>query len=244
MNTTRLEHWQDPEIVGINKEPAHATLVPFPDESSALSRDRIVSPFFELLNGDWQFCFSPDPTSAPEDFFLEGFDSSRWDTIEVPSNWQMKGYGIPRYLSAGYPFDTSQLPRVPEDKNEVGSYRLEFTVPKDWQGRQVFINFDGVDSAFYLWVNGTMVGYSEDSRLPAEFNLTPYVRPGKNLLALRVYRWSSGSYLEDQDMWFLSGVFRDVTLYSTPIVHVRDFWVRTELDVDYLDAILKVRIRC
>lgn len=242
MNSPSLQEWQDPEIVGINKEPGHVTLVPFQDVSTALAGDRNASRFFKLLNGTWQFKFSPDPGSAPENFFSETYDSSGWDQIVIPSNWQMIGYGQPRYLAAGYPFDTSSLPRVPEEKNEVGSYRMEFNYPEEWQGQQIFINFDGVDSAFYLWVNGQFVGYSEDSRLPAEFNLTRFLRPGSNLLALRVYRYSTGSYMEDQDMWFLSGVFRDVYLVSTPSVHIRDFWAWTALAEDYRDATLKLEV--
>jgi len=239
--TTQPNDWENPQVLGRNKEPGHVTLVPYADIATALSGDRSISPFFKLLNGSWQFCFSPDPIAAPEHFYQESFDASSWDTIAVPGNWQLQGYGIPRYLSASYAFDINDLPRVQEDTNEVGSYRTMFTIPASWEGRQVFINFDGVDSAFYLWLNGQMVGYSQDSRLPAEFNITPYIHTGENLLAVRVYRWSDGSYLEDQDMWFLSGIFRDVYLFARPDTHIRDFGVRTELDKQYRDAIVKIR---
>jgi len=242
MGTVQLNDWENPQVVGRNKEPAHTTAIPFADVPSALRGERSDSPYFMLLNGDWRFHWSPNPGTAPEDFYREDFDDSSWDTIAVPGNWQVQGYGVPRYLSADYAFDITHLPRVQEDTNEVGSYRTTFTIPEEWRGRQVFIHFDGVDSAFYLWINGQMVGYSQDSRLPAEFNITPYIRPGENLLAVRVYRWSDGSYLEDQDMWFLSGIFRDVYLFSTPTVHIRDFWVRTELDADYRDAVLRLRV--
>ena len=242
METVQLNDWENPQVVGRNKEPAHAMAIPFADVPSALRGERGDSPYFMLLNGDWRFHWSPNPGAAPDDFYRADFDDGSWDTIAVPGNWQVQGYGIPRYLSAGYAFDITHLPRVQEDTNEVGSYRTTFTIPQAWKGRQVFIHFDGVDSAFYLWVNGQMVGYSQDSRLPAEFNITPYIRPGENLLAVRVYRWSDGSYLEDQDMWFLSGIFRDVYLFSTPAVHIRDFWVRTELDADYRDAVLRLRV--
>lgn len=242
MEPAQLNDWENPQVVGRNKEPAHVTALPYADLSSALRGERNASPFFVLLNGDWRFHWAPNPGVAPADFYRVDFDDGSWDTVAVPGNWQMQGYGIPRYLSAGYAFDITHLPRVQEETNEVGSYRTRFVIPEEWQGCQVFINFDGVDSAFYLWINGQMVGYSQDSRLPAEFNITPYVRPGENLLAVRVYRWSDGSYLEDQDMWFLSGIFRDVYLFATPQIHVRDFWVRTELDAEYRDATLRLRV--
>src|SRR6185503_9075103 len=234
--------WENPQVVGRNKEPAHVTLLPYADVATALVGERNNSPFFRLLNGDWRFRFSPTPAAAPEDFFHPDFKFDNWDTIPVPSNWQMLGYGIPRYLAADYPFDKTNPPYTPEETNETGSYITTFTVPENWQDRQVFIVFDGVDSAFYLWVNGKEVGYSQDSRLPAEFDLTPYIHTGENTLAVRVYRWSDGSFLEDQDMWFLSGIFRDVYLFAAPKIHIRDFWARTELDEQYRDAVLKLRV--
>lgn len=164
---------------------------------------------------------------------------SGWDEIPVPSNWQMHGYGIPIYTNVRYPFPADP-PHIPHDYNPVGSYRTEFEAPPDWEGREVFIHFDGVESAFYVWLNGEMVGYSQGSMTPAEFNLTPYLCEGMNVLAVEVYRWSDGSYLEDQDMWRLSGIFRDVYLFSTPRVHVRDFFARCEFDDGYRDAVLKV----
>jgi beta-galactosidase len=250
MDAAQVNDWENPQVVGQNKEPAHATLMPYPDAETALAGDRAdridwtTSPFFKLLSGDWQFHWSPDPASAPEGFYEGDFDAASWDTVAVPSDWQMQGYGVPRYAGINRIFNVEHLPRVPEDDNEVGSYRTSFTVPEDWRDRQVFIVFDGVGSAFYLWINGQMVGYSQDSRLPAEFNITPTIRAGsENRLAVRVYRWSDGSYLEDQDMWFLSGIFRDVYLFATPRVHIRDFWVRTELDEDYRDAVLRVQVK-
>jgi len=240
MNTS-LHDWENPQIVGRNKELPHVSLVPFADVASALAGDRIASPNFILLNGEWRFFLASNPAQAPENFYEPGYDDQAWKMLPVPSNWQMHGYDQPRYMAANYGFDISNLPGVPEH-NPVGLYRTCFRIPAEWVGKQVFINFDGVDSAFYLWVNGQMVGYSQDSRLPAEFNITPYLQPGENLLAVRVYRWSDGSYLEDQDMWFLSGIFRDVSLMATPPVHLRDFWVRSELDESYRDAVLRLRL--
>ncbi len=242
MTTKQPKDWENPQVVGRNKQPAHATLLPFAELSAALSGDRNNSPYFRSLNGDWQFHFAPNPDAAPADFHRIDFDSHDWDVLPVPSNWQIQGHGIPRYVNPDYAFDKTDPPYIPQGTNETGSYRTTFSIPTDWQGRQVFIVFDGVDSAFYLWVNGVQIGYSQDSRLPAEFDLTPYIHAGENSLAVRVYRWSDGSFLEDQDMWFLSGIFRDVYLFSTPGVHVRDFWARPELDAQYRDAVLKLRV--
>ncbi|MFL7791298.1 MAG: sugar-binding domain-containing protein, partial [Anaerolineae bacterium] len=245
--------WQTPGVIGRNKERGHATLVVYADEQTALSGDREASPYFKLLNGDWLFNWAPTPDSAPEGFYREDFDAGAWNTIAVPGNWQLQGYGRPIYVNWGYTFPQNGVPRVdprvvknyplqpiPDDDNPTGSYLRTFALPESWDGRRVFILFEGVDSAFHLWVNGQEVGYSQDSRLPAEFDITPYVRPGENTLAVRVYRYSDGSYLEDQDMWRLSGIYRDVYLWAAPPVHVRDFFVRTELDAAYEDATLKV----
>ena len=236
-----VNDWENPQVVGRSKEPGHVPLVVYADGRQALAGDRSGSPYFSLLNGDWRFKWAPNPASAPEGFFREDFDTGAWDTIAVPGNWQLQGYGVPMYTNVQYPFPIGDLPRVPQDNNPVGSYRRDFTIPDNWNGRQIFVLFEGVDSAFTLWVNGREVGYSQGSRLPAEFNITPYVRPGENSLAVRVYRWSDGSYLEDQDHWRLSGIYRDVYLFAVPPVHVRDFWVGTEFDEAYRDAVLKVR---
>jgi beta-galactosidase/beta-glucuronidase len=241
MDASQVNDWENQHVVSRNKEPTHVTLLPFADEKSAFTGERRASPFFKLLNGEWKFKFSANPQAAPPDFFRPAYDDQPWDNIPVPSNWQILGYGLPRYLANDYPFDKSNPPFIPQETNETGSYRTVFTIPEEWSDRQVFINFDGVDSAFYLWINGQMVGYSQDSRLPAEFNITRYLHPGENLLAARVYRFSDGSFLEDQDMWFLSGIFRDVYLFATPAVHLRDFWTQTSLDKEYKDAVLKVR---
>ena len=243
MNTIPAKDWENPQMVGRNKQPAHATLLPFADLNSALTGERKNSPYFQLLNGNWKFHFAPTPAAAPEDFYRPDFDSQRLGYASLcPATgrcWDMAFRAIwPRTMPSTKPTH----PLHPEETNETGSYRTTFTIPEDWQERQVFIVFDGVDSAFYLWVNGEQVGYSQDSRLPAEFDLTPYIHAGENSLAVRVYRWSDGSFLEDQDMWFLSGIFRDVYLFATPRVHIRDFWVRTELDAQYQDALLNLRV--
>ena len=158
----------------------------------------------------------------------------------MPSNWQFEGYDVPIYVNIKYPWGVPDPPHIPANNNPVGSYRTRFTVPSAWAGRDVYITFDGVESAFYLWVNGERVGYSEDSRLPAEFNITKYLKDGENLLAVEVYRWCDGSYLEDQDFWRLSGIFRDVTLWSAGPLHVKDLQIRTDLDAAYTNAELKI----
>jgi len=207
--------WENGRVFAINKEPAHATLVPYPDEPSALRSDSRPSPFVRSLDGAWKFHWSRRPEERPADFYRPEFDATAWRDIRVPSNWEMEGYGTPIYSNITYPFKRD-APRVTEEppenwtaygeRNPVGSYRRTFEVPAEWRGRRVFLKFGGVASAFYVWVNGRKVGYSEDSRLPSEFDITPYIKPGANLLAVEVYRWSDGSYMEDQDFWRMSGI--------------------------------------
>jgi beta-galactosidase/beta-glucuronidase len=233
--------WQNPHIVGRNKEPARATLFPYADNASALAGDPWVSPWVRALNGQWCFHWAPNPAAAPLEFHRDGFDFEGWEKIQVPGNWQTQGFGTPIYTNIQYPFPVN-VPLVPEDDNPVGSYRTTFRVPEFWVHRRIFVVFDGVDSAFTLWVNGREVGYSQGSRLPAEFDLTPYLQPGENALAARVYRYCDGSYLEDQDFWRLSGVFRDVYLLAVPPTHIRDAAVQTLFDARYRDAELRVQI--
>jgi beta-galactosidase len=240
--------WHNPRVVNINKEPAHATLLPYPDIETALRGTRDACPFFKLLNGRWKFHWSKNPASRPVDFYKPAYDVSGWKEIPVPSNWQMQGFGKMVYGGENHPWRTLQgepwqIPDLPTHFNPVGSYRRSFRVPDGWEGRQVFIHFDGVKSAFYIWLNGQEVGYSEASFTPAEFNLTPYLREGDNVLAVQVIRWSDGALLEDQDMWTFSGIFRDVYLFATPPVHIRDFFVRADLDEDCRDAVLRTTIR-
>ncbi|MBC7234787.1 MAG: DUF4981 domain-containing protein, partial [Chloroflexi bacterium] len=242
-DTLRSNDWENPRIFQRNREPAHASVIPYDTLLGAKLGRREASGYFRLLNGDWQFHWAPNPDAAPEAFYRWDYDASDWATLPVPSNWQLHGYGVPMYTNVQYHFDASDLPRVPHDKNEVGCYRTLFDVPESWDDRQVFAVFEGVDSAFYLWINGQRVGYSQDSRLPAEFNITPYIRPGQNLMAVRVYRLSDGSYLEDQDHWRLSGIHRDVYLIATPPVHVRDVRIQTPFDQEMTDATLRIRLK-
>jgi len=233
--------WQNPVVIGINKEPPRATFGVFDSVPAALNNERHESKFHQTLNGTWKFSWVKAAADRPRDFFLPAADVSDWDEIEVPSNWQMKGYGVPIYVNQPMAFPNNP-PFVPAEYSPVGSYRRSFTLPEQWDGRETFIHFDGVKSAFYIWVNGVRVGYSQGSMTPAEFNLTPYLKKGDNTLAVEVYRWSDGSYLEDQDTWDLSGIYRDVYLFSKPKVHIRDIHAVTRLDDRYEDAVLDVAV--
>ncbi|MBS1872777.1 MAG: DUF4981 domain-containing protein [Acidobacteria bacterium] len=235
--------WDNPRIVHIGVEKQHATMMIYPNAALAKTGVRAQSPWFQLLNGSWKFQGSLRPSDRPVAFYRPDYDDSKWRTMPVPASWQMHGFDIPIYTNIIYPWpqDPKASPAVPYEFNPVGSYRVQFQVPAAWKGRKVILHFDGVDSAFYAWVNGHKLGYHEDSRTPAEFDLTPHLKAGANLLAVEVYRFGDGAFLEDQDMWRMSGIFRDVYLWSPADRHIRDFEVRTELDADYRDADLKVK---
>ena len=237
--------WENTEIIGQNKEPAHNTLIPYQDIETALKGNREESIFYKSLNGDWKFHWARKPADRPHDFYEIQYDIDDWKEIPVPSNWQMHGYGIPIYLNIKYPrsINLKDIPKINHEYNPVGSYRTEFEIPNDWDDRDVFIHFDGIKSAFYLWLNGKKVGYGQGSMTPAEFNITKFLQKGNNILAVECYRWSDSTYLEDQDMWRLSGIYRDVYLFSVPKVHIRDFFVQCAFDEGYNDAILKIRIK-
>jgi beta-galactosidase len=240
---------ENPELLGINKEPYHATLMPYANLQEALVARRHASSLCRSLNGPWKFNWVARPEKRPVDFYKSDYDVSAWKEIPVPSNWEVHGYGTPFYRNLGYTIkkDFPHVMSEPEkwytsyeERNPVGSYRREFEVPATWMGRRNFITFDGVDCAFFLWVNGEKVGFSVNSRNAAEFDLTKYLKPGKNMIAVEVYQYSSGTWLEDQDMFRLHGIFRNVTLWSAPQLHIRDFFVKTDLDKDYKDATLDV----
>jgi beta-galactosidase len=216
-------HWNNIDVIRENVEQPRAHFIPSGPE------------FLQSLNSDWKFHYSESPAERPAAFYRPGFDAKDWAVIPVPSNWERHGYGYPIYINVPYPFEIDE-PNVPVDENPVGSYLRQFTVPESWQGRDVFLQFGGVSSAFYLWINGEYVGYSEGSKTPSEFRLTDFVHPGSNTIAVEVYRWSTGSYLEDQDFWSLSGIQRDVSLYARPKQRLRDFFVHTGLSNGYVDA--------
>ncbi len=241
---------ENPGCIGINKLPAHATLIPYASLKEALTANRQASTYSRSLNGSWKFNWVSWPQNRPADFYKTSYDVSKWKDMQVPSNWQVKGYGTPFYRNIGYTFkmDFPHVMSTPpenytayKERNQVGSYRRNFHIPANWNGSEIFIKFDGVDAGFFVWINGIKVGYSVNSRNAAEFDVTKYVKPGNsNIIAVEVYQYTSGSYLEDQDMWRLSGIFRNVTLWSSPKQHIRDFVVKTDLDGRYKNATANV----
>lgn len=234
--------FENPFINSINREPYGATSISFPTVQEALQVKRSASSRYQSLNGTWKFKFITEWNNLPADFMDVKTDDTAWDDIPVPSTWEMKGYGEQVYCGQGYDFRPVNPPFVPRKGNHIALYRKEFEVPASWNGENVLVHFSGVRGAFYLYVNGEKVGYNEDGgTLPAVFDITPYLKEGKNLLAVRVQRWSDGSYLEDQDHWRFHGITRDVYLESRPDVFIQDFAVVTDLDKDYKNARLRVR---
>ncbi|WP_317196689.1 glycoside hydrolase family 2 TIM barrel-domain containing protein [Hymenobacter negativus] len=233
--------WEIPQITELNRDKSRATAYSFPTEKDALLGDRDKTARLLSLNGLWDFNFAIKPADAPKDFYKSRVRG--WKQLAVPSNWEMNGYDLPIYKSAKYPFRPVNPPFVPQDYNGVGSYQRTFTVPAGWQNQNVTLHFGGVSSAFKVWVNGKFLGYGEDSCLPSEFNVTPYVQAGENVVSVQVMRWSDGSYLEDQDHWRLSGIFREVLLLAEPKLRIADFHWQAKLDKQYKDAVLSIRPR-
>jgi beta-galactosidase len=240
---------EDPECIGLNKELNHATLMPYASLKEALKANRHASSYARNLNGLWKFNWVDWPQKRPVNFYKTNYDVSGWGDIKVPSCWQIEGYGTPYYSNYNYIFQ-KDFPRVMstppvnftayQERNPVGSYRKNFEVPADWDGRRIFLTFDGVDAGFFLWINGKKVGYSVNSRNAAEFDITKYVKPGNNMVAVEVYRFTTGSYLEDQDMFRLSGIFRNVTLWSSAQEHIRDYFIKTTFDPQFRNAKMQV----
>lgn len=235
------EPWEDPQITSLNRDPMRATSYSFKTEKDALTLDRDKSTRMMLLNGQWDFFFAFKPSDAPKDFYKSRVQG--WKKIVVPSNWEMQGYDIPIYKSAVYPFRPIDPPRIPNDYNAVGSYQRTFTVPAEWKDMNITLHFGGVSSAYKVWLNGKFVGYAEDSCLPSEFNITPYLQSGENILSVQVIRWSDASYLEDQDHWRMSGIHREVMLLAEPKLRIADFHYQAKLDKQYKDAVLSIRPR-
>lgn len=230
--------WENEQVIGINKLPARATSYSFKSTNEALTGDRDMARVLSL-DGKWKFHFTPDSKDRPIDFYKDEKLFQEWDDIQVPSCWQMLGYGTPIYTNITYPFPAD--PPFIERTNPVGSYLKKFTLPKGWENNQLILHFGSIASAGYVWVNGQFVGYSQDSRLPAEFDVTKLVHPGENTIAVQVFRWSDGSYVEDQDHWRMSGLEREVLLLAQPKVSINDFFVRTKFDETLDNALLQVR---
>ena len=233
--------WENPEVFNINREYPHASLISFNDEKSAMEAIKANSPNYISLDGMWKFYWVKSPDQRPFWFFKDDYDTRDWKDIEVPSNWQMKGYDVPIYVNINYPYKKDP-PRIQHDFNPVGSYKRSFKVSPEWKDKEVFIHFGAVSSAFYVWVNEQLVGYSQDSKTPAEFNITKYLKTGDNSLAVEVYRWCDGSYLEDQDFFRLSGIQRTVFLHARPKTYISDFFSVGDLQNDYKDGLLKLKV--
>ncbi|HSQ43567.1 MAG TPA: glycoside hydrolase family 2 TIM barrel-domain containing protein [Ginsengibacter sp.] len=238
--------WENELINEQNREPMHSTYYAYENKELAIHNDMQHSKYFQSLNGKWKFNWVDKPSDRPLGFWKTNYDDSHWANFKVPATWEVNGYGIPIYTNIRYDFDyliKPNPPHVPEQYNPVGSYRKEVIIDKSWKGKDVYIQFGAVRSCFYLWVNGEWVGYSEDSKLPAEFNITKYIKAGqKNVIAFQVYRWSDGTYIEDQDMWRLAGVNRDVYMYARNPVHIRDVQIIPDLTSDYNNGQLNISL--
>ena len=255
--TSSKNDWENEKVIAINKEPGHPTLIPYASEEEMVADAAYAHPWeqtassrYLLLNGKWKFHWVRGPEERPVDFYKPSFNVAGWEEIDVPSCWEMEGYGTPLYTNITYPFLNNppfiQAQRgytMEKEPNPVGSYRREFTLPADWTGKEVFLHFDGVYSAFYVWVNGKKVGYSQGSNNDAEFNVTKFVRKGTNVVAVEVYKWSDGSYIEDQDMFRFGGIHRDVYLMARPKAHVRDIQAETSFNEDLSIAVLATNVQ-
>ena len=233
--------WEDPTVFQINQEPPRAHFFPYESEALAQLNDHDRSQYFQSLNGNWKFNFSPNPDDRPKNFYKSNYDDTNWSDIKVPGSWEMQGWSVPIYLDEEYPF-TANPPFVPHDFNAVGSYRKSFTIPNGWDGRHIFLRFGSVRSAFYLWINGEKVGYAQGSKTPAEFDITDFVKTDENNISVEVYRFSDGSYLEGQDTWRVSGLERDVYLYARSKTRITDFLINADLDSTFKTGLFSVNI--
>jgi beta-galactosidase len=236
-----FKEWEDPTIVEINKEPPHVTFMTYTNQEAVFSDNYASSPMQKSLNGTWKFYYVNRPEERPTEFFKEGYNDFNWSEIKVPSNWEMKGFGIPIYTNHQYPFPKNP-PFIDHAYNPVGSYRTQFTVPQNWDGKDVFLHFGSICGAAYIWVNGQEVGLSKVAKTAAEFNISKYLKKGANTLAVQVLRWHDGSYLEDQDMWRISGIERDVMLFARNKLSINDFFVKADLQNDYKDGKFSVNV--
>lgn len=239
----QLPNWRNMEVLSVNKEKPRTTFMTYDNRTQALSQKYDDSRYYLLLNGKWKFFYVEDDRTAPENITDEAIDISTWDDINVPGNWEVQGFGDPIYINHGYEFQprNPNPPNLP-DYSPMGVYRTSFDIPKDWEDRDVYLHIAGAKSATYVYVNGQEIAYSEDSKNPAEFLLNPYLRTGENTLTLKIYRWSTASFLECQDFWRISGIERDVFLWSQPKVAVNDFRIVSTLDENYKNGIFKLAV--
>jgi beta-galactosidase len=234
--------WENTAKFREGKRPPFAWSFPYRSMGKAMVNDKTQSTYYQCLNGIWSFTWSVNPSIRPKNFYETDYIAKDWDEIKVPSDWQMEGFGTPIYTNVKYPFKMDP-PNIPATYNPVGSYIRTFTVPEHWEGSRVILHFGAVNSAMYVWINGQRAGYSQDSKTPAEFDITSFLKKGDNKLAVEVYRWCDGSYLEDQDMWRLSGIERDVYVYALPANHIADFFVQSGLTNNYTDGQLELDVK-
>ena len=236
--------WENPELTTLNTSKPHVTYVPYDTEAKSIKNKPEESSAFLSLNGKWKFKLSDNYTQVPAGFFQPGFNASSWALIDVPSTWEVQGYSYPIYTNSDYEFSPKNPfpPHIPSVYNPVGTYLTEINFPETFKGKNVYIHFGAVKSFFYIWLNGTYIGFSKDSKTPAEFDITPYLKDGSNTLALQVFRWNDGSYLECQDMWRMSGINRDVFVYARPQTFVRDFFAKGNLKDNYTKGNLEIDV--
>ena len=234
--------WENPRVFAVNKEYTRATAMPYQNAEAALNNVYAQSEYYLSLDGPWKFKWVPKPADRPVDFYQENYDVSQWKTLEVPANWEINGYGFPIYTNIIYPHPRNP-PYIPHSDNPVGSYKRTFDLPANWDGRRVYLHFEAGTAAMYIWVNGQKVGYSQVTKSPAEFDITKYIRKGSNSIAIEAYRWSDGSYLEDQDFWRLSGIERSVYLYSTAQTRIQDFFAHPDLDANYKNGLFGLDVK-
>ena len=238
---TQVADWENPKIFAVNKENTRATAIPYPHADLAIENRYESSSYYSSLNGKWKFKWFPRTIDVPEDFYKINYNGLEWDEIPVPGNWEFNGYGVPFYVNIGYGFKANP-PYINKDDSPTGIYRHNFEIPEDWNGRRVFLHFEAGTNSMYVWINGEKVGYTQNSKSPAEFDITPYIKKGKNLLACEIHKYSDGYYLEDQDMWRLGGIIRNVYLYSTAQTRIQDFFAHPDLDKSYKNGIFSLDV--
>ena len=238
---TVLPYWKDVNVISVNKENPRTAFMAYPDINFATSGKYMDSPRFRTLNGRWKFLYADSYRNLPDIVIGNDYDYSKWSDITVPGNWEVQGFGVPIYTNTFYEFapHNPKPPLLPEDI-PAGVYRRSFELPTDWDGSEIYLHVGAAKSGAYVYVNGKEVGYNEDSKSPAEYRITDFVKPGENELALKILRWSTGSFLECQDFWRISGIERDVYLYSTPKLSLKDFNVKSTLDGEYKDGIFRL----
>ncbi len=240
-SSTPPDDWQNPVVFERNQTMPHARMIPYSSRDLALTLEPSKTPWYLPLDGTWKFFLTEHPRMVPEGFFLPQFDTRQWNDIRVPSNWEMEGFGHPKFRNIAMTIETKP-PYTPHYHNPTGCYKRTFNLPPNWKNREILLRFEGVKSASYVWINGQQAGYNQGGFEPAEYNITPFLKPGRNDISVQVMRYSDGAFIENQDMWRLSGIFRSVALIAKPKVHIHDYFVFTEFDSQYHDAVLSLEL--